>query len=128
VWKISIFLSPFDVHVHWVPTSGVVDRIVYTPGAFHPSFIPKSSELNERCDVHVRCDAQRRYIVRQIAGAIARRIICWVHEGDSLTCGDTYGMIRFGSRVELLLPANVHIDVGLGQYVYGGSTVIGRWV
>lgn len=128
VWKIAIFLSPFDVHINWIPTPGIIDRIIYRPGTFYPAFVPKSSQLNERCDIYVQGMHQRKYIVRQIAGAVARRIVCWVREGNSMQYGDTYGMIRFGSRVELLLPANVQIEVGIGQHVYGGSTIIGRWL
>jgi phosphatidylserine decarboxylase len=126
-WKIAIFLSPLDVHVNWVPTAGIIQRIMYRPGAFVPAFVPKSSEMNERADLHIKTDAGYTYIVRQIAGAVARRIVCWAHEGDSIAYGATYGMIRFGSRVELLLPSNVAIDVGIGQRVYGGQTIIGRW-
>lgn len=127
-WKIAIFLSPIDVHVNWVPTAGIIERIVYRPGACLPAFLPKSSELNERADIYVRTLDGVVYRVRQIAGAVARRIVCWVHEGDAVNSGSIYGMIRFGSRVEIFLPRAVSVDCGIGERVYGGSTVLGRWL
>lgn len=126
--KVSIFLSPFDVHVQWAPVAGIVKKVKYRGGTFSLAFLPKSSELNERNDVQIRCSNGRTIIVRQIAGTVARRIRCWVSEGDRLEAGHKYGMIKFGSRVDLLLPANVELAVGLGQRVYGGQTVTGRWM
>ena len=127
-YKISIFLSPLDVHVNWMPTAGKVERIAYRPGTFSLAFLPKSSDFNERNDLHIVTKAGYKLIVRQIAGAVARRICCWVSEGDMLPLGHKYGMIRFGSRVDILLPKNVRIDVGVGQRVYGGQTIVGKWL
>lgn len=125
--KVSIFLSPLDVHVNWMPVSGLVTKIAYTPGSFMPAYLPKSSEYNEHNDVYIRLDNGRSLMVRQIAGFIARRIRCWIQEGRSVHAGDKYGMIRFGSRVDVYLPASANIEVGMGQRVYGGKTVLGRW-
>ena len=126
-YKISIFLSVFDVHVNRMPSAGTVEKIVYKPGKFVPAYVPKSSELNERNDLIVKRDDGQTYIVRQIAGIIARRIRSWVHEGSSIPVGCRYGMIMFGSRVDLLLPNTVELSVVKGQRVYGGQTIIGRW-
>ncbi|MFC1842945.1 phosphatidylserine decarboxylase family protein [Candidatus Dependentiae bacterium] len=125
--RVSIFLSPFDVHVNWAPMSGTVKEIKYKKGAFKVAFLPKSSQLNERNDLLILGQNGKTIKVRQIAGLVARRICCWVNEGDSLKAGDKYGMIRFGSRVDIFLPAEVKLNVGVGQRVYGGQTVLGRW-
>jgi phosphatidylserine decarboxylase len=127
-YKISIFLSPFDVHVNWTPVAGMVDRVVYRPGTFSLAFLPKSSELNERNDIHLHAADGNTLVVRQISGAVARRICCWVKEGELVPAGYKYGMIRFGSRVDILLPKNVQVNVGVGNRVYGGQTVVGRWI
>ena len=127
-WKIAIFLSPLDAHVNWMPVDCCITRIVYHPGSFVPAFLPKSSEQNEHVDLYLCAQNGKSLIVRQIAGFVARRIVCWVHEGDCKRIGELYGMIRFGSRVEVLLPESVIIDVGVGQRVYGGQTILGRWV
>lgn len=124
--KVSIFLSPFDVHVNWTPMAGVIQDVVYRPGTFSMAFLPKSSELNERNDIIIR-DNGKKITVRQIAGTIARRICCWVIPGQDVPLGYKYGMIRFGSRVDILLPDNVTLAVGVGQKVCGGHTVLGRW-
>ena len=125
--KISIFLSMFDMHVQHAPAEGVVSHTEYHKGAFTFAFLPKSSELNERNDVYILVDRDKRMMVRQIAGTIVRRICCWVHAGDHLYAGDSFGMIRFGSRVEIFLPEEVTLDIGMGQRVFAGQTVLGRW-
>ena len=127
-YKVSIFLSVFDVHVNRMPSTGYVEKIIYKPGKFVPAYVPKSSDLNERNDLVVVRDDGRSMIVRQIAGIIARRIRCWVHEGSLIPVGSRYGMIMFGSRVDLLLPGSVELYITKGQRVYGGQTVIGRWL
>jgi len=126
--KISIFLSAFDVHVNRAPIAGVVNHIEYKPGAFKLAFLPKSSLLNEHNDIIITDDKGRSVLVRQIAGLVARRICCWVNKGERLAVGQRYGMIKFGSRVDIFLPDNVIIDLKKGQYVYGGQTVLGRWM
>jgi phosphatidylserine decarboxylase len=125
--KVSIFLSVFDVHVQRIPARGTISHTMYQQGAFTFAFLPKSSSLNEHNDVFVQIDPERRIMVRQIAGIVARRICCWVDAGDQVKAGDTFGMIRFGSRVEIFLPEEVTLAVGGGQRVYAGQTVLGRW-
>ncbi len=125
--KVSIFLSVLDAHVQWIPVAGTISHIDYHKGAFNVAFLPKSSKLNEHNDVFILANNGKRIMVRQIAGTIARRICWWAHAGDEIKVGDTYGMIRFGSRVEIFLPSDVSLSVGLGQMVYGGQTVLGRW-
>lgn len=124
--KVSIFLSPLDVHVTWAPIAGEVESITYRPGSFTLAFLPKSSELNERNDIRIKTQNGTTLMVRQIAGTVARRICCWVQPHDVLKAGDKIGMIRFGSRVDLLLPENVELAVSVGQRVYGGQTVVGK--
>jgi phosphatidylserine decarboxylase len=126
--KVSIFLSPFDVHVNWIPMTGDIEQITYKPGIFMMAFRPKSSELNERNDIVIADSRGHRLLVRQIAGALARRIVCWVRPREYVKAGKKYGMIRFGSRIDILLPKTAKIDVTLGQRVYGGQTVLGRWL
>jgi phosphatidylserine decarboxylase len=127
-YKVSIFLSVFDVHVNRMPSAGTIEKIVYKPGKFVPAYVPKSSELNERNDLVVARDDGRTFIVRQIAGIIARRIRSWVCEGSLIPVGYRYGMIMFGSRVDLLLPSSIELSLVKGQRVYGGQTIIGRWL
>jgi len=126
--RVSIFLSAFDVHVNWIPMAGVVKKITYRPGEFAFAFLPKSSEKNERNDLLLSDASGKTILVRQIAGTVARRICCWVKEGQDVAFGQKYGMIRFGSRIDLLLPKEVEVAVGVGQRVYGGQTVLGRWI
>lgn len=125
--KISIFLSPLDVHVQWSPTAGEVEKTIYVPGAFTVAYLPKSSLLNEHNDITIKRTDGSTVLVRQIAGTVARRIRCWVHEKDLIQAGDKIGMIKFGSRVDIFLPAGAEIAVGMEQRVYGGQTVLGRW-
>jgi len=124
--KIAIFLSPFDVHLNWVPLSGTVTDVVYHKGKFALAFLPKSSELNERNDLIITTHVGIPLRIRQIAGTIARVIVCWVKPGDNLRAGQKYGMIKFGSRTELFVPRSVDIVVNVGQKVRGGETVIAK--
>lgn len=128
VIKIAIFLSVLDVHVNWIAVNGVVRDIVYRPGAYHLAFYEKSSDKNERNEVYIETDYGDTVIVRQIAGFIARRIVCWIAPGQRVEAGESFGMIRFGSRVELILPDTIECFVSVGQRVYGGSTAIGRFI
>ena len=125
--KVSIFLSPLDVHVNWLPTYGKIKEINYRPGKFIVAYAPKSSELNERNDIIIE-NNKGQILVRQIAGFAARRICCWVETCDSVEAGQKFGMIRFGSRVDILFPSNVKISVKIGQKVKGGETILGRWL
>ena len=125
--RISIFLSIFDVHVNYSPISAQVEDIKYSPGKFVIAYLEKSSELNERNDLFLKDKNNRKIKVRQIAGIIARRICCWVNKGDLLNRSDKYGMIRFGSRLDVFLPENVDIKIKKGQRVRGGETILGLW-
>jgi phosphatidylserine decarboxylase len=125
--KVSIFLSPFDAHVMWVPMAGEVERVVYKPGNFTFAFLPKSSALNEHNDLVIKNMYDKTIKVRQIAGTFARRICCFVHAGDSVALGHVYGMIRLGSRVDIFLPEEIDLRVSIGQKVLGGHTVLGSW-
>ena len=124
--KVAIFLSPLDVHVNWNPFSGTVKEIKYHNGQFAFAFLPKSSELNERNDVLFENSSGTLIKVRQIAGTIARVIVCWVRVNEAVHAGDTFGMIKFGSRVEVFLPSSSMISVQEGERVFGGTTVLGK--
>lgn len=123
--KVSIFLSPLDVHVNWTPIKGTIESITYHAGKFIPAFLPKSSQLNEHNDVVIRHESGKTVLIRQIAGTIARRISCWLTIGSKVNAGQKYGMIKFSSRVDLYLPAGARVDVKVGQAVKGGCTVVG---
>ena len=126
--KISIFLSVFDVHVNWIPTAGIIQSVTYRPGKFLVAFSPKSSDNNERNDVVIKATNGHTMEVRQIAGIIARRICCWVKPEQAVQTGEKFGMIRFGSRIEILVNSDAfEVYLKKGQYVYGGHTVIGKW-
>lgn len=126
--KISIFLSPLNVHVNWTPVAGIIEKIEYVRGKFMMAFLPKSSELNEHNDMVIQHASGKKILARQIAGTVARRIVCWAHENQHVAAGQKYGMIKFSSRVDLFLPKEAEIQVRVGQSVYGGKTVIGRLI
>jgi len=121
--RVSVFMSVFDCHVNRTPVSGRVERIVYTPGKFLNADLDKASEDNERNALVVAADAGRVGVV-QIAGLIARRIKCWTREGQAMIAGQRIGMIRFGSRVDVYLPAGTVPLVSEGQTSLAGETVI----
>lgn len=125
--KVSIFLSPIDAHVMWTPMAGEIERIMYKPGTFTLAFLPKSSEMNERNDLLLRNAHHETIKVRQIAGSFARRICCWAYAGQNVPVCYKYGMIRFGSRVDIFMPEAVSLQVSVGQKVVGGQTVLGIW-
>lgn len=121
--RISIFLSLWDVHINRAPYGGVVRSVVYTPGKFLAAYRREASLVNEANTVTI-ADRGREFIVKQIAGVLARRIVCRVRPGDTLEKGQRYGLIRFGSRTDLLLPATAEIVVQVGDVVRGGETVL----
>ncbi len=121
--RISIFLSIFDVHMNRAPIEGKVTWRQYNPGRFLPANVPKASLDNEQNSVGIE-DGGYKVMVRQIAGIIARRIVCWANPGDLVARGDRIGLIRFGSRTDLFLPLSARIAVTVGQKVQGGSTAI----
>ena len=123
-WRVSTFLSLFDVHVNRVPADGTITRIAYRHGSFLNASMDKASEANERNAVALRLSDGREIAVVQIAGLIARRIVCDVREGDAVHAGQRFGMIRFGSRTDLYLPEGVRPLVAVGQTMVGGETVI----
>ncbi|MEE2876411.1 MAG: phosphatidylserine decarboxylase [Candidatus Neomarinimicrobiota bacterium] len=123
--NISLFLSVFDVHRNRAPVKGKVTGVNYKKGSFLAAFKAKSSEINEHNDVHIQSETGT-VRVRQIAGIIARRIICDLREGQEVRGGDSLGFIRFGSRTDLLLPATARLSVRVGDRVKGGSSVLGE--
>jgi phosphatidylserine decarboxylase len=124
--KISIFMNVFNVHVNRIPCSGEVSAIRYKPGKFLSANLDKASELNERNSVMIRTDDGREIIIVQIAGLIARRIVCWLKEGVKVKKGERFGLIRFGSRVEVFLPLGSTLLVKTGDKVKAGETPIGE--
>ena len=124
---ISVFMSPFNVHVNWYPFGGEVKYSKYHPGRFLIAHHPKSSELNECTSVVLEKAPGRDVLIRQVAGIMARRIICYAKPGDKVIQGEEMGIIRFGSRVDFFLPVGVHVDVKLGQKVKARQTVIARF-
>ncbi len=124
-WRVAIFLSVLDVHVNRVPADGVVTRIAYRHGRFLNASLDKASDENERNALAIQLPDGRQIAVVQIAGLIARRIICHVREGDVVRAGERFGLIRFGSRTDLYFPEGVLPLVAVGQTMIGGETVLG---
>jgi phosphatidylserine decarboxylase len=121
---ISVFMSVFNVHVNRIPISGQVYYVKYNKGRFLPAFEDKASLENEQNELGL--DTSRgKIILKQIAGIIARRIVCKIKPGDAVKAGERFGMIKFGSRVDLFLPNNTEIKIELNQKVKAGETVIG---
>ena len=125
--QISIFMSPLNVHINWYPVSGTVIYYKYHPGDKLVAWHPKSSELNERSTVVVETVANNKILFRQIAGALARRIVCYASEKSNITQGSEVGFIKFGSRMDLFLPLDAKICVNINQKVSGNKTVIATW-
>jgi phosphatidylserine decarboxylase len=125
--QVSVFMSPLNVHVNRYPISGTVVYYKYHPGKYLVAWHPKSSELNERSTVLIRDDQGREVLTRQIAGAVARRIVSYSTEGEEVNQGDELGFIKFGSRVDLFLPLDTKILVKVGDKVSGNLTVIGKF-
>jgi phosphatidylserine decarboxylase len=124
--RVSIFLSIFDVHINRAPSAGEVLAVRYRQGAFKAAFRSEAAAENERNELEMT--TERGVIrIRQIAGVVARRIVCRVIAGDRLSAGERFGLIRFGSRTDLLLPASVVVAVRPGDRVRGAVSVIGRW-
>ena len=123
-WRVSIFLSLVDVHVNRIPADGTVTRIAYRHGRFVNASLDKASAENERNALAIRLPDGREIAVVQIAGLVARRILCSVREGDAVRAGARFGIIRFGSRTDLYLPQGVLPLVAEGQTMIGGETVI----
>ncbi|MBI3435768.1 MAG: phosphatidylserine decarboxylase [Proteobacteria bacterium] len=122
--RVSIFMSVFDCHVNRSPVEGRVERVAYRPGRFVNADLDKASEDNERNSLLFGAEDGLRIGVVQIAGLIARRIVCFVREGQGLKAGERFGLIRFGSRVDVYLPPGVRPQVGVGQTAVAGETVL----
>lgn len=121
--QLSIFLSPLNVHVNRVPWSGKVGFYRYIQGDFMVAYDHMASEKNERTEIGLERNGQK-LLFKQIVGSIARRIVCPLKEGDNLVKGERFGMIKFGSRMDVILPRNAKIQVNVGQKVVGGETVL----
>lgn len=124
--QVSIFMSPTNVHINWIPVPGLVTYMKHKDGEFYAAFKDKSAEENERTTTAIKIKDGREIVMRQIAGAMARRIINYVTVGDEVDQTTEVGFIRFGSRVDLFLPLNTKINVKLGQKVTGSRTIIGE--
>ena len=123
--KVSIFMSVFNVHINRIPLSGRIVEATYRPGKFVSANLDKASAGNEQNALLLETGHGVRLVFVQIAGLIARRIVCWVEKGDSVERGHRFGMIRFGSRMDVYLPPNTQIQARLGQKAYGGQTILG---
>jgi phosphatidylserine decarboxylase len=124
--RISIFLSPLNVHVNRVPISGTVEYVSYFAGEYLVAWHPKASEKNERSEVGMRHPSGVPVLFKQIAGAVARRIVCYAEEGATYQAGDRYGIVKFGSRMDVIMPPEVEVSVSIGDRVVGGETVLAR--
>lgn len=125
-YKISIAISVLDAHINRIPSAGIIKHIDYIVGYHGSIFTTKTPRVREHQDLLVS-SSQGAYLMRQIAGTLARRVVCWVQEGDMCKTGQIYGMILFGSRFELYLPHNVRLCIGIGQHVKAGVTKIADW-
>lgn len=125
VYKVSIFMNVFNVHVNRAPLSGAVEKILYTPGKFYSADSDRGAMHNEHCAVLLRSTSGHRMAFVQVAGLIARRIVCWLEAGDQVQRGQRFGLIRFGSRVDLYIPTQTQLEISVGQKVKAGETVLG---
>ncbi len=125
--QISIFMSPLNVHVNRYPVSGIVRRVRYYEGLYLVAWHPKSSTSNERTEILMETFKKQPVVIKQIAGAVARRIVYYPEEGDNVIQGNELGFIKFGSRVDLLLPLGTKVKVNLNQVVRGGETILAEF-
>ena len=123
---VSIFMSLFNVHANWFPVDGKVKLVHHQNGAFHKAWLPKASEENEMADVIIEPPDGQQVLCRQLAGAMARRIVTYAKEGEDCFIDEHLGFIKFGSRVDLYLPLGTEINVKLGQTTTGNQTIIGK--
>lgn len=126
--RIGIFMSPLDVHVNRVPASGMVEAVRYQAGQFRPAFATDAADVNEQNAVTLTDAQGRRVVFVQIAGILARRIICYLQGGERVTQGDRYGVIMLGSRVDVYCPPEVQVKVEVGQSVRAGETIIAEYL
>ncbi len=123
--RVSIFLSPLNVHINRTPCEGLVKAISYSPGKFLVASRTEATLQNEQTAMLIETDAGCRILCVQVAGYVARRIVCWLSEGERVERGERYGLIRFGSRMDLYVPAGTQVWVKAGDRVTGGETIIG---
>lgn len=126
VTQVSIFLSPMNVHVNRIPVTGIVEFKNYVPGQYLVAWHEKASDLNERSEFGVRHASGKKMFFKQITGYIARRITFHLNEGDAVVAGDRFGMMKFGSRMDLLFPDTFTLDVKVGDVTVAGETILGR--
>jgi phosphatidylserine decarboxylase len=131
--QISIFLSVFDVHINRTPYSGTVTDVTYRPGKWHAAYKFESATENERSDITIEHrplsgGPVRHIIFRQIVGLVARRVVTRIKAGDTLRAGDRIGLMKFGSRMDIFVPAEVELEVTKGDRTVAGETVLGRWI
>jgi phosphatidylserine decarboxylase len=125
--QVSIFMSPLNVHANWTPCQGKVKYAKYHPGLYLVAWHPKSSTENERTTIVIEQSCEKSVLIRQIAGAVARRIVYYVKPGDILEKNDEVGFIKFGSRVDIFLPLNAKIHTKIDDVTKGNETVIASW-
>ncbi|MEM1269704.1 MAG: phosphatidylserine decarboxylase family protein [Bacteroidota bacterium] len=124
--QVSIFLSPLNVHVNRIPADGVMEYVEYVPGDYLVAWHPKASEKNERSQLGLVHPSGAKVLFKQIAGAVARRIVFHVKEGDPVKAGERFGIVKFGSRMDILVPPESRIDVKIGDRVTAGHTILGE--
>jgi phosphatidylserine decarboxylase len=125
--RISIFLSPLDVHINRTPVDGKIEEIKYSPGQFMAAYKDEASSRNEQNALRIVDQGGRKLRVVQVAGVLARRIVCRVKPGEELGRGERFGLIMFGSRTDTYLPGGCRVEVVEGQRVKGGETILGRF-
>ncbi len=124
LWQqISVFLSPLDVHVNRIPVSGRIVDVRYRPGRFLPAYAPRAAEQNERSEIWIDHDGQR-IVCRQVVGVLARRVVCRLAPGTRVALGQRFGVMKFGSRMDVFLPPSASVSVVTGDTVRGGETVV----
>ena len=124
-WKqVSIFLSPMDVHVNRIPAAGTVTRVSYTPGKFLPAYRHEAAAVNERSEVWIDRGNGQSVVARQVVGILARRVVCRAKVGEHVQAGQRFGIMKFGSRMDVFLPTSATIRATVGEMVRGGETVI----
>lgn len=124
--RVSVFMSVFNCHVNRIPAAGRITTVAYHHGKFLNASLDKASEQNERNGITVELNDGRQYGVVQIAGLVARRIMCWSEEGSDMQSGERFGLIRFGSRLDIYLPSGTKPTVQIGQTMIAGETIIAR--
>ena len=124
--RISIFLNVFDVHINRIPCEGIIEDVQYQPGLFLVASKPDATLRNEQNALMIRTVQGTKVLCVQVAGLIARRIVCWISPGDQAVCGERFGLIRFGSRMDTFLPIGTAVKVAVGDRVIGGETILGE--